>query len=182
MRQRCHILDCLDHQASGLKGRNSGFSPRTGAFDPDLDLFQAKLRRFVGSCFRCSLRGKRRTLAAPLEANRPGRGEAKRVAVRVGDRDDRVIERRFDMSNAPADVSSCLAFLTLGHGYRSPLTALAAQFFDALLPSHGFARTFPRTSIGFRPLTTNGQASTMTKAAVTTDVAKPGNILLHLAT
>ena len=55
------------------------------------------------------LGGERRALAAALEADGAGRGPAQRVAVGVGDGDDRVVERRLDVGDAPADVASCLA-------------------------------------------------------------------------
>ena len=66
------------------------------------------------------LGGERGALAAPLEADRPGRGPAQRVAVGVGDRDGRVVERRLDVHDRPADVASCLPLLGLGHGSGAP--------------------------------------------------------------
>src|SRR5207237_10355720 len=64
---------------------------------------------------RGKLAGKWRDLAAALEADRPGRGEAQRVAVGVGDRDDGVVERRLDMGDAAADITPGLPLFALGH-------------------------------------------------------------------
>jgi len=59
-------------------------------------------------------------VAEKLEADGPGRGPAQRVPVGVGDRDRRVVERRLDVHDRPADVASCLSLLGLGHGSVAP--------------------------------------------------------------
>src|SRR5206468_1664733 len=66
------------------------------------------------------LGGERRALAAALEADGAGRGAAKGVAVGVGNGDDRVVERRLDVRDAPADVPPGLALLGLRHRVKSP--------------------------------------------------------------
>src|SRR5207244_4214123 len=79
------------------------------------DFLQTELRRLLGAGFGGALGGKRRTLTAALEADRTGRRAAECVTIGVGDGDDRVVERRLDVRNAPADVPPSLTLLAFGH-------------------------------------------------------------------
>ena len=110
----------LIEQAGGLRSRDRGFAAGTGALDLDLDFLDAVLGRRRRGGLGGPLRGERRTLAAPLEADRTRRGPAQGIAVGVGDRHRRVVERRLDMHDRPADVASCLSLLGLGHGSVAP--------------------------------------------------------------
>ena len=100
VRQRRDVLDRLDVQAGGLQGGDGRLAAGAGALDPHLDLLDAELRRLLGARLGGALGGERRALAAALEADRAGRGAAQRVAVGVGDGDDRVVERRLDVGDA----------------------------------------------------------------------------------
>jgi hypothetical protein len=70
------------------------------------------------SDLRGTLAGERRALAATLEAARAGAGPTERVALRVGDRHGRVVERGLDVGDA--DRNAPLGFL-LGRAFRGGL-------------------------------------------------------------
>ena len=91
------------------------------SFRPNFDAFSA-----ATSAARWAANGV--LLRLPLKPTVPGRRVAQRVAVGVGDGDDRVVERRLDVGDAPADVPSLLAFLALGHGLvNSPVVDSQSQ-------------------------------------------------------
>src|SRR5581483_12425276 len=96
------------------------FASRAWPLDLDLDLLDTVLGRCRRGGLGRPLSGERRALAAPLEADRAGRGPAEGIAVGVGDRDRRVIEGRLDVHDRPADVASCLSLLGLRHGSVAP--------------------------------------------------------------
>src|SRR6185437_6986414 len=161
VRQRRNIFDGLDGQAGGLQGGDGGLAARTGPFDAHFDLLETELGGAFGGHLGGALGGEGRALATALEADRSRRGIAQRIAVGVGDGDNRVVERRLDVGHAPADVASLLAFLALGHGCNSPC-ALAAHLLDALLAGNGLARPLTSASVGTGPLTAYRQAAAMT--------------------
>src|SRR5262249_6122624 len=152
---------------------------------------QSELGATLGSNFGGTLGGERRALAAALKADRSGRGVTQRVAVRIGDSDDRVVKRRLHVGDAPAHVPPSLAFLALGHAIKLPvptaphhvqrLHKLPAHFLDALLARDGLARSLARAGVGARPLAAHRQAAAMAKAAIALDILEPGDVLLHLA-
>ena len=116
MWQRGDVFDGLDVEAGGLQSRDRRLAAGAGTLDPDFDFLEAKLGGALGRGFGGALGGERRAFAAALEADGAGRGEAKRVAVGVGDGHDRVVESCLDVGDAPADIAPCFAFLALGHG------------------------------------------------------------------
>ena len=81
MRQRGDVFDGLDRQAGGLQGGDCRLAARAGAFHADLDFLQAELRGAFRAGLGGALGGERRAFAAALEADRAGRGKAKRDAV-----------------------------------------------------------------------------------------------------
>src|SRR5262249_30824200 len=113
--QRGDVLDLLDVQPGLLQGGDGRLAAAAGPLDPDLDLLDAELRRLLGADLGGALGGEGGALARALEADRPRRGEAERVALAVGDGDDGVVEGRLDMGDAHAHVATLLAFLALGH-------------------------------------------------------------------
>src|SRR5262249_32496735 len=114
------VLDGLDGQARGLQRGDGALAAAAGALDLDLDLLDAVLGGGGGGGLGPPLGGEGGTLARPLEADGPARGPAERVAVGVGDRHRRVVERRLDVHDGPADVAPRLPLLGLGHGSASP--------------------------------------------------------------
>ncbi len=99
-------LDRADLEAGGLERADRGLAARTRALDEDVDLLHAVLLRLAGGGLGGELRGERGRLARALEADAAGRGPADDGAGRVGDRDDRVVERRLDVGLAQRRCSS----------------------------------------------------------------------------
>ena len=115
VRQGCHVFNGLDDQSCGGQRGDRGFPAGTRAFDADFNFFESKFRRAFGGDFGGALGSKGRRLTATLEPHRTRGGVTQSIAVSVGDRHDGVVERRLDMGDAPANVSSLLAFLALCH-------------------------------------------------------------------
>jgi hypothetical protein len=90
------------------------------------------LHRLLGGIFRRDLRRERGRLARSLEAVAARRRPGDRVALRVGDRDHRVVERCVDVRDARSDV---LAF--------APADALLCGFFAHARPCCGSLRNDP---------------------------------------
>src|SRR5262249_55308434 len=84
VRQRRYVFDGLDVQAGGLGGGEGGLAARAGTFHAHFVFFETELGGFLRRGFGSTLGRKRRAFPAALEAHCPRRGEAKRVAVRVG--------------------------------------------------------------------------------------------------
>src|SRR6478735_3548585 len=98
---RRHVLDRADLEAGGRQRADRGLAARTRTLHEDVDLLDAVLLRLAGSV--------RRRLARALEAHATRRRPADDSARRVGDRDDRVVERRLDVGLAQRDVLLFLA-------------------------------------------------------------------------
>src|SRR5690606_35746918 len=81
-----------------------GLTARARALDEHVDLAHAVLLRLAGGVLGGQLRGERRRLARPLEADMARRRPGEHVALRVGDRHDRVVEGALDVSGAVRDV------------------------------------------------------------------------------
>src|SRR5207302_9555605 len=125
VRDRRHVGDGADLEPRRLQRTNRRLAPGARSADEDFDRAHAVLERLLGGCLGGLLSGKRRRLAAALEALRSGRAPRDDVAVDVADRDDRVVERALDVS------------LT-----RDDVLALAAASADDLLLRHFPAFTF----------------------------------------
>src|SRR5690242_15904386 len=91
------IRDRADLEAGCLQGADRGLTSRARALDEDIDLLQAVLLRLAGGVLGSHLRRERRRLARALEADVAGRGPADHVALRIGDRNDRVVEGALDV-------------------------------------------------------------------------------------
>ena len=107
----------FDVQTSRLEGRDRTFATAARALHSDFNVTHAKLSRLFGSLLSGTLASERRAFAASLEATGPGTGPAKRIAFRVSNRHCRVVERRVNVSNAIADVTTD-AFLFVGLSHR----------------------------------------------------------------
>src|SRR5919201_1901314 len=104
VRLRRHILHAQDLEARGLERTDCGLAARAGALHEDLDLLEAVLHPLTGTRGGRHLCGERRRLAGALEAGRAGGLPRDHVPVLVGERDDRVVERRLDVSLSDRDV------------------------------------------------------------------------------
>src|SRR4029453_3873819 len=77
---------------------------RARALHEDVDLLDAVLLRLAGSVLGGQLRGERGRLTRTLEADVSRGRPCDDVALRVGDRHDRVVERALDVRSAVRDV------------------------------------------------------------------------------
>src|SRR6478736_5874750 len=109
VRLRGDVGDRPDLEARGLQRPDRRLAARARALDEDVDLLHAVLLRLARAVLSGHLRRERRGLARALEADVAGGGPGDHVALRVGDRDDRVVERRLDVRLAVRDVLLLLA-------------------------------------------------------------------------
>src|SRR5690242_19328981 len=103
------VGDGADLEAGSSEGADRRLAARARALDEDVDLLQAVLLRLAGGVLGGHLRGERGRLARALEADVAGAGPRDHVALRVGDRHDRVVERALDVRLAVGDVLLFLA-------------------------------------------------------------------------
>ncbi len=104
VRDRGHIADRGDGEAGRLQRAQRRFTPGAGPCDFDFERAHAVLLRLLGRVLGGDLRRIRRRLARTLETHRPRRRPGDGVALYVGDRDHRVVERRIHMRDAGGDV------------------------------------------------------------------------------
>src|SRR5699024_4377165 len=103
---------------------------------------------------------------------------------RVGDRDDRVVERRLDVGLAQRDVLLLLATRLARCGVRcshgvllNPLRALASL----LLTGDRALRALTATRVGLGPLAAHGEAATVADSLVRADLDLAADVGGHLA-
>src|SRR5215207_5377410 len=99
-----HVVDAADLEARGLERADRRLATRARALHEDVDLLHAVLLRLARSGLGSELRGERGRLARALEAHAARGRPADHGTVGVGDRDDRVVERRLDVGLAHGDV------------------------------------------------------------------------------
>src|SRR5204863_362834 len=83
-----------------LYGSDGGLATRARALHHHVDPADTVLHGAPRRGLRRELRRERRALARALEPDVPGAGPRQRVAHLVGERDDRVVERRLDVRDA----------------------------------------------------------------------------------
>src|ERR1700744_4199150 len=129
VRDRGHVADRGDGEARGLQRAKRRFTARTGTGNFHLEGAHAVFLGLLGDVFGRDLRGIRGRLARALEAHRAGRRPGDGVALRVGDSDGGVVERRIYVRDTRSDV---LAFTTayaggiLAHSKTFPVISNAA--------------------------------------------------------
>src|SRR5689334_6737643 len=183
VRNRRHIRDARDLQSYGVQRAHRRFTAGARALDAHLDILHAAFLRSAAGALGSDLRGEGRRLAGALESGVTGSGPGERVALPIGDRDDRVIERRVDMGDALGDV--LLDFLARARGCRL-LQLLArrrvsAGHRDSLggLPGlnvefdRRLARPLARARVGARALPPHRQPLAVAHTAVATEVHEP---------
>jgi len=126
---------------------------------------------------RGHLGGVGRRLARSLEPHRASRRPHERVAVLVGDVDDRVVETGGDVRFAVEDVPPLPATRLLLVCQENALLLLG----DLLLPRDGPTGALAGTSIGVSPLAVDRQSPTMTGALIRTDLDLTLDVLCNLA-
>src|SRR6185437_8642284 len=109
MRDRGHVANRGDGEARGLQRTKRRFTARTRTGNLDFEGAHAVFLRLLGDVFGRDLRGIRGRLARALEAHRAGRRPGDGIALRVGDGDGGVVERRIYVRDTRSDV---LAFTT----------------------------------------------------------------------
>src|SRR6266516_4893103 len=119
VRDRGDVLDPQDLEPGRGEGPDRGLPAGAGTLHEHVDLRQAMLLRTPGRRLGGQLGGEGRRLPGSLEPHVAGAGPRQRVAVEVGDGDDRVVERRLDVGLTVGDVlllpSPRLLRLRLGH-------------------------------------------------------------------
>src|SRR3954451_3226377 len=111
VRLRGDVGNRADLEAGRLQRPDRGLAAGTGALHEHVDLLDAVLLRLAGGVLCGQLCGERRRLTRPLEADMARRRPGDDVALRIGDRHDRVVERALDVGGAVRDV---LLFPTAG--------------------------------------------------------------------
>src|SRR6267142_644699 len=109
VRDRGHVADRGDGEARSLQRAKRRFAARTRAGDFNLQRAHAVFLRLLGDVFGRDLRGVGRRFARTLEAHRSGRRPGNGVALRVGDGDGRVVERRIHVRDAGGDILALTA-------------------------------------------------------------------------
>src|SRR5450756_956180 len=96
VRDRGHVADRGDGEAGRLQRTQRRLAARTRTRHLDLEGAHAVLLRLLGGVFGRHLRGVGRRFARALEAHGPRRRPGNGVALRVGDGDHGIVERRRD--------------------------------------------------------------------------------------
>src|SRR3954452_13876930 len=111
---RSDVLDARDFEPGGLEAADRGLAARARTLHEDLDLLHALLDALARGGVSRHLRSERRRLARALEPGAAGGLPRDDIALAVGERDDRVVERRLDVRLADRDVLLDLAAAALG--------------------------------------------------------------------
>src|SRR4051812_29402416 len=114
VRDRRHVADRRDGEARRLQRAKRRFTARTGARNFRFQRAHAVFLRLLGNVFGRDLRGIGGRFARALEAHRAGRRPGNGVALRVGDGDGRVVERRIHVRDAGCDVLAFAAAYASG--------------------------------------------------------------------
>ena len=104
MRNGGHILDEGDLQPCGLQCTNRCFSACTRALYIDLNRLEAMLHGSLRCCLCRHLRRKRGRLSGAAEPKGAGAGLRLGIALHIGHRYNRIIERRTDMGCAALNI------------------------------------------------------------------------------
>src|SRR5262245_27519547 len=92
VRNRRHVRDAGDLEPAVVERPHRRLAPGARAADAHLDVLHAVLLRRRAGLLGRDLGGERRRLARAAEAAAAGGRPRQRVALAVGDRDDRVVE------------------------------------------------------------------------------------------
>src|SRR5205823_5159221 len=112
VRDRRDVGDRRDLEARRLERADRRLAAGARTTDEDLDRAEALVHRLARRVLRRDLRRVRGALAGALPAGGAGRGPRDHVPLRIGERDDRVVERGLDVR---------------GPARHGPLLALAAR-------------------------------------------------------
>src|SRR6266705_2647602 len=158
VRHRRHVLDPGDLEPGRGERPDRRLAARAGALHEHVDLLQTVLLSTASGLLGCQLSGERRRLPRALEPDVAGAGPRDRVALQVGDRDDRVVERRLDVRLTVQDVLLLTALRLLGlwlrHRFGTPLLLRLGL----LLAGDRLLRTLAGARVRMRALPADGKA------------------------
>src|SRR5579863_1403689 len=179
VRLRGYVLDAGHLEPCCLKRADRGLAAGAGALDEDLHLLEAVLDALARGRVGGHLRGKRSRLARALETGTAGGLPGDHVALAIGERNDRVVERSLDVGLADRDVLADPAAAALrptrsgAHGLL--LTCL-------LLPGHLHALgALARARIVLGVLAVHRKTAPVAHAAVAADLLQALDVLRALA-
>src|ERR1700724_3493551 len=109
VRDRRHVADRCDGEARSLQRAKRRFAARTGTCNFHFQRAHAVFLRLLGDVLGRDLRGVGGRFARALETHRSGRRPGNGVALRVGDGDGRIVERRIHVRDAGGDVLALTA-------------------------------------------------------------------------
>ena len=101
MRDRRHVGDGDYLNSHRLDGPNRRLTAGTGAFDEDLDGRHPIVRRLSGRRSGCLTSGEGRAPASPAETDRAATGPGEDIPLLIGQRHNRVVERRVYVGLSP---------------------------------------------------------------------------------
>src|SRR6195256_3072298 len=203
VRNGCHVRDAGDLQSAIVERAHRRLTPRSGSPDAHFHVLHAVLLGGDTGLLGRHLRRERSSLARATEAAAPGGRPGKRVALPIGDGDDRVVEGGMHVRDRIEHVLARLLRLLgrRGRGRRCAglLGFLALLWFLAvlgfLLLGHSLclsrrcvqldrllARTLAGTCVGARALAAHRQSAGATDPAVATEVHQPLDVHRHFAT
>src|SRR6201999_2888833 len=185
-----HVADGSNGETGRLQRAQRRLAARTRARHLDLERAHAVLLRLLGGILGRDLRSVRRRLARTLEAHGPSRRPGNGVALRVGDGDHGIVERRIHMRHARRDVltfapADAGGFLTHSQILSRPPACLQARAIrlscGLLLAGDGLGRALAGARVGVRALATDRQTLAMAQAAVAAQVHQPLDVHRYFA-
>src|SRR6185369_8392894 len=187
---RGHVRNRDDADTQRGESTHGRFTTGARTLDLDFEVLDALVLSGAACHFGGDLRGERGGLARTLEALATTRGPRQCIALAVGDRDDRVVERRVNVSNT---VRNILADL-LAHALRGRIGRCFSHAVSLsnwvrrravclLLQRSGrLARTLAGACIRAGALTTQRQAATVAEATIATQVHQALDVDRRFAT
>src|SRR5262249_41847275 len=194
-----HVLDRAGRQPGRLQRPDGGLPARARTLDEDVDLAHAVFHRAARRGLGRHLRGVRRGLARSLEPDLTRGRPRDDVARRVGNRDDRVVERAPDVSVPVSNVLPLLAAHLLGGLLTAPwrhiLLWLPCEVIDPrcwltrrglllpglLLAGHRLLLALAGARVGLRPLPAHGEPAAVADPLVAADLDLAPDVGLDLA-
>lgn len=103
MRDRRDVDDVDDLVADVVQRTDCGFASGAWALDADFQRLDAVIKRGLAGLLGSDLRGERGRFARTTETRATRCRPRQRIALAIGDGDDRVVERSVDMRDAVGD-------------------------------------------------------------------------------
>src|SRR6266550_1042099 len=199
VRNRRHIADRTDLQPGTGERLNGGLAPGAWTLHTHVHTLHTEVQRFPRRLLGRDGCGEGRGLFGALEAGLAGRTPRDRVALQIGDRDERVVERRGDMRDALGfdDLLGALRAtcrtrwsrfgVRLGVGFCVGLRVWLRVWFcvghvpllfqhGLLLARDGAPRSLFCARVGVRALAAHRQILAMASAAIGPDVHQPFDV------